>query len=161
MSHNFISRAIGIIDRLASNKNVISAIAELQKELPHSTEQFVRKTLNELLNEDSDCEEFRSAWLFVIKKNAPSKAHYHPNSIQYTAIIDGPGLCEIGDAKYILQNFNPLNPDTLYVIAGGTPHEFFPGDKDLVVLSLHTAKPEELIEIDFASGKKELMNKPN
>jgi len=153
MSQNSINRALEIIGRLAENEKIKSSIAELQKELLHSSEQFVWKTLNEHFNEHDLKIEFKSAWMFVLRKNTPSHAHYHPNSTQYTAIIDGHGTCEIGGIKSSLQKFDPSDFNTLYVINRGVPHEFFPGDKNLVVLSLHTVNAEELIEINCSSGK--------
>ncbi len=153
MPKNNISCASEIIGRLAINEKVGSSIAELKKELLHSSEQFVWKTLSEHFNEHDLKTEFKSAWLFVLRKNTPSHAHYHPNSTQYTAVIDGLGDCEIGGIKVSLQYFDPSKPDTLYVINRGVPHEFFPGDRDLVVLSLHTVSAEELIEITCSSGK--------
>ncbi|NJD22766.1 MAG: cupin domain-containing protein [Melioribacter sp.] len=153
MPKNNISCASDILCRLAKNVSVKSSIIELQKELLNSSEQFVWKTLNEHFNEQDLETEFKSAWLFVLRKNTPSHAHYHPNSTQYTAVIDGLGDCEFGGIKISLQYFDPSNSETLYVINRGVPHEFFPGDKDLVVLSLHTVNTEELIEINCSSGK--------
>jgi len=153
MLKNNISSASEIISRLSKNESVKSSIIELQKELLCCSEQFVWKTLNEHFNERDLETEFKSAWLFVLRKNTPSRAHYHPNSTQYTAVIDGLGDCEIGGIKISLQYFDPSNSDTLYVINPGVPHEFFPGDKDLTVLSLHTVNAEELIEINCSSGK--------
>ncbi len=153
MLQNNISCASEIICRLAKNEKVKSSITELQKELLHSSEQFVWKMLNEHFNEHDLKTEFKSAWLFVLRKNTPSHAHYHPNSTQYTAVINGCGDGQFGKIKNSLQKFDPSNSDTLYVINRGMPHEFFPGDKDLVVLSLHTANAEELIEINCSSGK--------
>lgn len=112
--------------------------------------------MNEYFNERELKSVFKSAWLFVLKKNTPSRAHYHPNSTQYTAIIDGDGFCEIGGNKNSLQQFNSSHPDSLYIINAGVPHEFFPGDRDLIVLSLHTAKTDELIEIQCSSGKERI-----
>ena len=119
----------------------------------NSPEQFVWKTLNEYLTEQELESEFKSAWIFILRKNTPSEAHYHPNSTQYTAVIDGEGDFEQDGIKSTLHKFNTSAVETLYVINQGLPHEFFPGDKDSMVLSLHTVKAEDLIEINCAQGK--------
>ena len=152
MLQDNLSKAVAIIASLAANENVKSLIKLLHDELGSSKEQFVWKTLDEYLHNNELTGEFKSAWLFVIRKNTPSKAHYHPNSTQYTAVIKGTGSCEIASIRSGLTNFNPNKLDTLYVIPKGTPHEFFPGSDDLIVISLHTCKAEELIEIDCSSG---------
>lgn len=152
MSLNNLQTAIGLISSLAANENVKSSIKMLKDELKNSKEQFVWKTLDEYLSGGNLEDEFKSSWMFIIRKNTPSKAHYHPNSTQYTAVIGGTGSCEIDGIKSNLVNFDPNNTNTLYVIPNGTPHEFFPGGEDLIVISLHTCKAEELIEIDCSSG---------
>ena len=153
MSNNTTKKAAEIIGRLADNEAIQSDIKELKQELLNTSEQFVRKTLNEHLSVQELESEFKSVWMFVLRKNTPSEAHYHPNSIQYTAVIEGEGNFELDGIKSSLQKFNPSVPETLYVINKGMPHEFFPGNKDLVVLSLHTVNAEDLIEINCAQGK--------
>lgn len=152
MSTNNLQKAVKLITSLAENENVKSSINQLKDELNNSKEQFVWKTLDEYLNNNDLADEFKSSWMFIIRKNTPSKAHYHPNSTQYTAVIGGTGSCEIGGIKSSLVNFDPQNTNTLFVIPKGTPHEFFPGSEDLIVISLHTCKADELIEIDCSSG---------
>lgn len=154
MLNESTKKAAEILGRLANNKTVTSLIEKLQAELQNSPEQFVWKTINEHLTEQELESEFKSAWMFVLRKNTPSEAHYHPNSTQYTAVIYGEGNFELDGVKSALQKFNPEIPETLFVINKGIPHEFFPGDKDLVVLSLHTVKEDELIEINFSQGSK-------
>ncbi|KAF0162257.1 MAG: hypothetical protein A2499_13960 [Stygiobacter sp. RIFOXYC12_FULL_38_8] len=154
MATNSRHLALEIIGRLAKNEKIESFAAELQNNLQESSEQFLWKTLNKHLDKRDLENEFRSAWMFVLRKNTPSEAHYHPNSTQYTAIIKGDGTCEIGGEKITLQKFDPSMITTLYVIDQGVSHEFFPGDEDLVVLSLHTVAPEELIEINCSLDKK-------
>lgn len=153
MLNDNVKTAAEILGRLANNEKIQSIIAELQKELLNSPEQFVWKTLNEHLTPQELDSEFKSAWMFVLRKNTPSEAHYHPNSIQYTAVIEGVGTFELDGIKSSLQKFDPSIPETLYVINKGAPHEFFPGNKDLVVLSLHTAAEDELIEINCSENK--------
>jgi len=152
MSTNNLQKAVKLITSLAENGNIKSSINQLKDELNNSKEQFVWKTLDEYLNNNDLADEFKSLWMFIIRKNTPSKAHYHPNSTQYTAVIGGTGSCEIGGIKSSLVNFDPQNTNTLFVIPKGIPHEFFPGDEDLIVISLHTCKADELIEIDCSSG---------
>ena len=146
-------RAAEILGKLADNKTVASLIEKLKSELRSSPEQFVWKTINEHLAEQELESEFKSAWMFILRKNTPSEAHYHPNSTQYTAVIDGEGNFDLDGVKISLQKFNPMLPETLFVINKGKPHEFFPGNKDLVVLSLHTVTEDELIEINCSQGK--------
>jgi hypothetical protein len=42
--------------------------------------------------------------------------------------------------------------DVWYVIPEGMPHEFFPTEQDMVVLSFHTCASDELEEISCNSG---------
>ncbi len=152
-SHNK-QKSAEIIGKLSANEEMKSLIAELQNQLKNTSEQFVWKILDAYVDEDNLKTEFKSAWIFVLRKDTPSQAHYYPNSTQYTAMIEGEATCEIGGEKISLVKFDPSRPDTIYVIDKAVPHEFFPAKRDLVVLSLHTVNAEELIEIN-CSGSKE------
>ncbi len=88
MSLNNLQKATGLISSKAENENVKSSITLLKDELKNPKEQFVWKTLGEYLNNNELAEEFKSAWVFIIRKNTPSKAHYHPHSRKYTTVID-------------------------------------------------------------------------
>jgi mannose-6-phosphate isomerase-like protein (cupin superfamily) len=99
--------------------------------------------------------EIKSCWIFVLKKDVPSGCHYHPNSVQHMAMIEGEGTSRVGSiSKEMprLEEMNALPDDIWYVIDKGVPHEFFPREKDMVVISFHTCNSDELEEISCDSG---------
>jgi len=95
------------------------------------------------------------AWVFVIKPKTPTPVHKHPNSVQHTACIAGTGTVMIGQRTDVLQPFDPAYPlKSVYVIAEGVPHAFEAFNDPLVFLSFHTVAPEDLIEVEMASGQR-------
>jgi len=47
-------------------------------------------------------------------------------------------------------------PDIWYVIDEGVPHEFFPEEEDMVVVSFHTCEAHELEEVACGTGESRL-----
>ena len=70
-------------------------------------------------------------------------------------MIEGEGTSKVGTISRQMKQFG--DPDCSleeiwYVIPEGVPHEFFPGGRDMVVVSFHTCDSDELKEISCDSG---------
>lgn len=60
---------------------------------------------------------------------------------------------KIGEICKDLKLFDPSDGETWYVIDKDVPHEFYPEEQDITVISFHTCLSNELIEIECGSGK--------
>jgi mannose-6-phosphate isomerase-like protein (cupin superfamily) len=143
------------VAQLISRPAVHRLIDDLKQQLLHTSEPFVWSTidLHSLMSPLPDT--IRSGWIFVLKKDVPSGCHYHPNSIQHMVMIEGEGTSRVGESSGEMKRF--ADPDAAleniwYVIPEGTPHEFFPAERDMVVVSFHTTAPDELEEVSCDSG---------
>jgi len=129
----------------------------LKQQLQDTTEPFVWSTVD-LQNVTAGLpDEIRSCWIFVLKKGVPSGCHYHPNSIQHMVMIEGEGSSRVGGSSRQMIRFGETDcalEDVWYVISEGVPHEFFPRERDMVVVSFHTCDSDELEEISCDSGTK-------
>ena len=96
----------------------------------------------------------KSVWIFVLKKNTRSICHFHPNSIQHMLVVEGHGSSDIGGIRKALREYDPSKAAENFwtVIDKNVPHEFFPEQTDMVVLSFHTCVAEDLIEIECGTG---------
>ena len=141
------------VEFLIGQKTVLETIEQLDDEVDHSQEPFVWSVieLNSIAPPLPDT--IKSCWIFVLKKNVPSGCHYHPNSIQHMVTIKGQGRQQIaGQSKRMVL-------DKWVVIDKNVPHEFFPEDENMVVISFHTCDATELEEIGCDSGDKRLYTK--
>ena len=129
------------VDFLIAQQAVLETIERLDQEVDHSQEPFVWSVieLDSIARPLPDV--IKSCWIFVLKKNVPSGCHYHPNSIQHMVTIKGQGRQQIAGQSKRLVPFNWL------VIEKNVPHEFFPEDENMVVISFHTCEATELEEI--------------
>src|SRR5215472_8366448 len=83
------------VHRLLQEAHLHQSIARLRIELQSSPEPFVWSTV--------DCETLRdllpaaiqSAWIFVLRKDLWSGAHFHPNSVQHMVLVEGRGRARI------------------------------------------------------------------
>jgi hypothetical protein len=90
-----------------------------------------------------------------LKRDVPSGCHYHPNSVQHMVMIEGQGQSSVGNLRREMIRFGtPDQPlETVwYVINEGVPHEFFPEETEMIVVSFHTCEARELEEIACGSG---------
>lgn len=141
-----LEHAIGII---VAGKTFPMDINILKGGLRDSLEPFAWKEI--------ECQELfailpdsiKSCWIFVLLKDRPSGAHFHPNSIQHMVMIEGIGLSTVGEHKKEMVLFDPEEdiPDKWLVIDKHIPHEFFPREKDMVVISFHTCSSDDLLEV--------------
>ena len=70
-------------------------------------------------------------------------------------MIEGQGTSRVGTSLGRMKLFDAQGSaleETWYVIPEGVQHEFFPEEKDVVVVSFHTCEVDELEEIRCDSG---------
>lgn len=152
---DYLSQLNEAVAQLISRPDVHDLIDDLKQQLPDTSEPFVWSTIDLQSCKTPLPDTIRSGWIFVLKKDAPSGCHYHPNSIQNMVMIEGEGTSSIGGNPRRMKRF--ADPDSSlediwYVIPEGTPHEFFPTETDMVVVSFHTSAPDELEEVSCDSG---------
>jgi mannose-6-phosphate isomerase-like protein (cupin superfamily) len=147
------------VESLVNRKTLSPTIAQLSEEITNSPESFVWSVVD---LSSIDCElpeSIRSCWVFVLKKDVPSGCHYHPNSIQHMVTLKGQGMSKVGGEHKRMIQFGTSNhslSDRWLVIEQGVPHEFFPENEDMVVVSFHTCEANELEEVSCETGEKRL-----
>ncbi len=151
--NDYLSQLDDAVAQLIAQAEVHNLIDELKQQLPHTAEPFVWSTID--LQSLTLPDTIKSGWIFVLKKDAPSGCHFHPNSIQNMVMIEGEGTAKIGNGSRPMKRFR--DPDAAleeiwYVIPEGTPHEFFPAETNMVVVSFHTCASDELEEVSCDSG---------
>jgi hypothetical protein len=147
----------GAVEFLANQNSFAQAVNELREEVSHSSEPFVWSVIDLNSIESELPQEIKSCWIFLLKKNVPSGCHYHPNSIQHMVMIEGQGTSKVGEESRRMLQFGSANAsleDIWYVIDEGVPHEFYPEDKDVTVVSFHTCEAEQLEEVACDTGEK-------
>ena len=152
---DYLSQLNEAVAQLIGRPEVHSLIDDLKQQLPHTSEPFVWSTIDLQSLTAPLPDTIRSGWIFVLKKDVPSGCHYHPNSIQNMVMIEGEGASRVGENSRQMKRFADPNSsleDIWYVIPEGTPHEFFPAEKDMVVVSFHTSASDELEEVSCDSG---------
>ena len=152
---DYLSQLNNAVAQLISRPDVHSVIADLKQQLPDTSEPFVWSTIDLQSITAPLPDTIKSGWIFVLKKDVRSGCHYHPNSIQNMVMIEGEGTSRVGADSRAMKRF--ADPDSSlediwYVIPEGTPHEFFPSEKDMVVVSFHTSASDELEEVSCDSG---------
>jgi hypothetical protein len=147
------------VEYLINQKIFLERIKQLSEEINHSQEPFVWSVID-LNSIDRELpESIGSCWIFVLKKGVPSGCHYHPNSIQHMISINGQGMSKVGGIDKRIAELGSSNvslTDKWFVIDKGVPHEFFPEEKDMIVVSFHTCQASELEEVDCETGEKRL-----
>ena len=147
-----LNEAVG---ELISQPAIHGLIDTLKQQLQHTSEPFVWSTIDLQSVTARLPERIESGWIFVLKEDVPSGCHYHPNSIQHMVMIEGEGTSKVGAVAGQMKRFGEPDAslkDIWYVIPEGTPHEFFPRELDMVVVSFHTCGADELEEISCDSG---------
>ena len=138
------------VEFLTGQKTVLETIEQLDREADQAQEPFVWSVIEMDSIARPLPETIKSCWIFVLKKNVPSGCHYHPNSIQHMVTIKGQGRQEIGGQS------KRLVPFEWVIIDKNVPHEFFPEDENMVVISFHTCEASELEEIGCDTHQKRL-----
>lgn len=150
MNTNDLEKLNAAVEFLIGQKTVLESMEQLDEEADRSQEPFVWSVieLDSIARPLPDT--IKSCWIFVLKKNVPSGCHYHPNSIQHMVTIKGQGRQQIGGQSKRMVPFEWL------IIDKNVPHEFFPEDENMVVISFHTCEANELEEIGCDTGDKRL-----
>ena len=142
------------------NQNTFAqTVDQLSKALTHSSEPFVWSVIDLNSIEGELPDKVKSCWIFVLKKDVPSGCHFHPNSVQHMVMIKGRGTSKVGgESRRMLQFGSPNDSleDIWYVIGEGVPHEFFPEEQDMTVVSFHTCEADQLEEVACDTGAKRL-----
>jgi len=69
------------------------------------------------------------------------------------AVIEGHGRSRVGGAiGEMVAVGDGASGERWFVIEPGVPHEFFPVEGDMIVMSLHTAAARELLEVSESGG---------
>lgn len=154
--------ASDLLQRLDFAAGLLAAQPAFQEEtrrlklaLRDSHEPFVWSVVDLASLADSLPPIIRSAWIFVLKQDQPSGAHYHPNSVQHMVMLEGTGRSRVDGEEREMPLFRAPGrapEETWYVIRENTPHEFFPRGMDMVVVSFHTCSADELQEIACDTG---------
>ena len=157
MNTNDLEKLNSAVEFLIDQKTIHDTIEQLRGEVDRSTEPFVWSVidLNSISRELP--ESIKSGWIFVLKKDVSSGCHYHPNSIQHMVTIEGQGTSKVaGTSKRIVQfgSANGSLTDKWIVIDKNVPHEFFPEEENMVVVSFHTCEANELEEVGCERGEK-------
>ena len=141
--------------RLLKQEPVLEVMRKLKEENARSPEPFVWAVLDHSSIGCELPENIKSCWVFVLKKGVPSGCHYHPNSVQHMAMIEGRGESDVAGVRKRMVRLGSANhslDEIWYVIPEGVPHEFFPEASDMVVISFHTCAAEELEEVSCQTG---------
>ena len=152
---DYLPRLNDAVAQLITLPPIHSLVDNLKKDLQHTSEPFVWSTIDMRTFSAPLPDTIRSVWIFVLKRNMPSGCHYHPNSIQHMVMVEGEGTSKVGRVSREIKRFGDPDcalDDVWYVIPEGVPHEFFPRERDMVVVSFHTCDSDELQEISCDSG---------
>ena len=155
MNADYLQNLNEAVEQIVRQKTFSEIVEGLKKELSHSGEPFVWSVTDLGFVNCALPERIKSGWIFVLKRDVPSGRHYHPNSVQHMVMIDGQGQSSVGNLRKEMVRFGtPDQPlETVwYVINEGVPHEFFPEEAEMVVVSLHTCEARELEEVACESG---------
>lgn len=129
-------------------------IGLLKREIAESEEPFIWRVLSEQLLGEAFPDGIQSGWIFVLKPNTRTPSHYHPNSVQHTAVIEGSGKIKIGREEKELQTFDLQRRQTMwYIVPKNLPHAVTTRDLAMVVFSFHTCPSSRLLEVETSSGR--------
>lgn len=135
-----------VVQHLLAQPDTAVHIERLRAEAGRSTEPFVWTSLDLAPLGALVPAPIRSGWIFVLRRDTPSGAHLHPNSVQHMFVAEGQCRAEIGGAPAELRRGQWV------VIPAMVAHEFFPSGGEMVVVSFHTCPADALKEVSAASG---------
>lgn len=142
------------VAHILEQESFAASVSKLEDELAQSASTFVWTTVDmESLPVDLPGE-IGSVWIFHLRQDVPSGAHYHPNSVQHMAVVTGGGRALVGGEHRIMAPFQSgaSLEDRWLVIPQGVAHEFTPEGTNMTVVSFHTCGAEELEEVECATG---------
>jgi len=159
MNADYLQNLNDTVEQIVRQKTFSEIVEGLKKELSYSDEPFVWSVLDLSSVNCALPDRIKSGWVFVLKRDVPSGGHYHPNSVQHMVMIEGRGQSCVGNVRKEMVRFGtPGQPleSVWYVINEGVPHEFFPEETEMVVVSFHTCEARELEEVACGSGAERL-----
>jgi len=158
MNTTDLEKLTAAVEFLIDQKSVRETIDHLSQEIDSSPEPFVWSVIDLSSIARPLPERIKSGWIFVLKKNVSSGCHYHPNSIQHMATITGQGRSKVaGEYKRLVRFGDDASAAYKWVVIDqNVPHEFFPENENMVVVSFHTCEAEELEEVGCDTGQKRL-----
>jgi hypothetical protein len=92
-----------VVAELVTRADVVATIEQLKAQLRASEEPFVWATI-EVGNAPDVPGEIQSAWIFALRAERWSGAHYHPNSVQHMGLASGGSL----SSPAYRMSFSPL-----------------------------------------------------
>ena len=164
MNQSDLQKLSAAVEYLLQQEDFSRNIERLQQDLANSTETFVWSTVELDAIPTELPTSIKSGWIFHLRQDVPSGAHYHPNSIQHMIMVSGKGTSLVGDTrKQIIPLAAPNHSlaDKWYVIDQNVPHEFFPEGENMTVISFHTCSADELEEVACETGGKRLYEGSN
>jgi hypothetical protein len=159
MNVDYLQNLNDAVEQITRQKTFSEIVGGLKEDISHSDEAFVWSVIDLGSVNCALHERIRSGWVFVLKSDVPSGCHYHPNSVQHMVMIEGEGQSKVAGLRKEMIRFGaPGRPlaDVWYVIDEGVPHEFFPENTEMVVVSFHTCEARELEEVSCEAGAKRL-----
>jgi len=159
MNADYLQNLNDAVEQIVKQKTFSEIVQGLKEELSNSEDPFIWSVIDLSPVKCALPEKIKSGWVFVLKKDVPSGSHYHPNSVQHMAMIEGQGLSSVAGIRKEMVRFRaPGQPlaNIWYVIGEGVPHEFFPEKTEMVVVSFHTCEAHELEEVECRAGAKRL-----
>ncbi|HEV2212376.1 MAG TPA: hypothetical protein VGS99_03420 [Gammaproteobacteria bacterium] len=156
MASDLLQQLDEAVASLSSQAAFRREVARLKALLGHSPDPFVWAELDLSELGRRLPAGIRSGWIFVLKADHPSGAHFHPNSVQHMVMIEGAGRSQMGAEEREMPLFRSEGrtpQETWYVIGENVPHEFFPRGLDVVVVSFHTCPADELEEVSCDTGR--------
>jgi hypothetical protein len=152
------------VESLLQQESFSSTVERLKAELSGSLEAFVWSTVAlDTIGVELPAA-IKSCWIFLLKKDVPSGCHYHPNSVQHMIAINGRGQSNVGGVSRMMIPFASDRhsiEEKWYVIGQNVPHEFFPEQEDMAVVSFHTCEATELQEVACGTGENRLYEPSN
>jgi mannose-6-phosphate isomerase-like protein (cupin superfamily) len=161
MKVGYLDKLNTVVETFLGDDTIKQTIQNLKMKIRKADEPFIWNVINFEPIQQNLPLNIKSGWIFVLKKATSYIAHYHPNSVQHTILVEGKGKVRIKDQIKDLKVFDSsaFSEDDMWcVVDKNVPHEFFPKG-EMVVISFHTCLPDELIEIKYGSGEKRTYKK--
>ena len=154
MSEEVLFKLTPLVEKMIGNQSILDIIDSLKARIVECDEPFIGASVPKHRLEERFPSGIKSAWVFVIRPYTRIPLHHHPNSVQHTVVIEGSGKVKIDDRLFEVRRFNPKAPLPIwYVIGKNSSHQFVTEDSPVVVISFHTCRAKELIEVETESGR--------
>jgi hypothetical protein len=159
MNRNDLEKLHIAVESLLQQESFSSTVERLNAELSGSPAAFVWATVAlDTIGVELPAA-IKSCWIVLLKRDVPSGCHYHPNSIQHLIAINGRGHANVGSVSRMMIPFASDRhslEEQWYVIGQNVPHEFFPEQEDMAVVSFHTCEVTERQEVACGTGENRL-----